>query len=343
MASTALWDPVPWMTGGGAQHSTNLGRSVAYGAFGAQEGIVNALDCEVRELASPGAGVRIYSGTVAIQNRATGAFGEMYVGRLPAPGGAERVDIAATTAGGGRSDLIVARVENPFEEPGKWAIPSDKKVGPYIFTRVISNVPASTVSAKQLGLGQSMIALARIDIPASKSVITQAMIKDLRKMSAVKSKREMAVVAPTTRETLSSGSYANWPTTLNQTVDVPDWATRVNVRAIMAGLSYGQIAGTTGGLYNVFGGLRIQIGADTASPIFSEATAYNLQTTAGHDTATLMCAAPKLALPARFRGVTTQLRTEGFRYSNSVGELFSYDQSMLTIECEFYEEPASNA
>src|SRR4051812_43725829 len=148
------WDSVPWAVGGGAQHSSEVARLVTYIATGGQQGILNSTDLAVLPLLVPGAGVRVEPGAAVIVNKALNALNDSYVARLPSE------DVVTTNANGGaalRSDLVVARVENPFISGEPWALPSDVTVGPYIFTRVIQGVPANTITLDALNLGYTGI------------------------------------------------------------------------------------------------------------------------------------------------------------------------------------------
>lgn len=325
------WDSVPWMVGGGAHHSVNVARNVSYAAFGGREGIVNPPDLEVRELAVPGTSVRVLPGTCGILNRAAGARDEMYVGRLPVE---DTVAIAATTAGSGRSDLIVARVEDPHLAGEPWAAPADPETGPYIYTRVISNVPASTTTAHELGLGHSMVALARIDLPPSTGTVTQDMIVDLRLMGQTRVHREFNLVAPSETETLTTSSFTNWPDEANFTLDVPEWATDVKVRAFLAGIKYGGDGDNNGSGWNVNGELRIQIGQQSGDANYSQATQYNMSVDSGRDRGVLMCGAPKMDIPLDLRGTRTTIRIEGKKISGSTA-LEADNKSMVSIDVEF--------
>lgn len=329
-----MWDPVPWMVGGGAEHSTNVARNVAYAAFGGNEGVVGGQDLEVRELAVPGTSVRVFPGTLAIKNRATGTRDEMYVGRKIS---AENVPIAGTNSTASRSDLIIARVENPHMPGEPWNVPPDSRVGPYIFTRVIAGVPAATKSVAELGLGYSAVALARIDLPPSTATVLQAHIKDLRNLSQPRNRREFNMIAPTVEKQLTSTAYVNWPSEGNMTVDIPTWATTAKVRAFLAGVGYGA-AGTNGGAgWNVTGYLRIQLGAS----IYSQGTFYNVSNDGGRSRSTLMAGAPNLPIPATMRGTTQTLRIEGTKNNGSTN-LLTDDKSMLSLEIEFVNAPESN-
>ncbi|SFN66030.1 hypothetical protein [Mycetocola miduiensis] len=231
-----MFDPVPWFVGGGAQHSPEVARLLAYAATGGVEGVITPTDLKVLPLAVPGGAVRALPGAALILNRAVGGAQQTYVSRMPTE---TQVGIAATGSGAGRSDLIVARVEDPFMAGEPWQDPSDPKVGPYVFLRVIPNVPADTTRLQSVNgyEGSSAITLARIDIPASTGTITAAMIKDVRGIAQPKSAMEAwSVVGPGANTDLPTS--AAWTTLASLTASgrIPEWATRAYANISVSGL-----------------------------------------------------------------------------------------------------------
>ena len=170
-------DGVPWAIGGGSEIDAEIGRLIAWKALNGQEGIFTAGDLHVDPLVVPGASIRVSPGACGILNRALGARSEAYIGRLPSE---DVIGINPTGGGSGRSDLVIARVENPYISGEPWAAPSDVAHGPYIFTRVIENVAPTVKSVHSLNLGYSAITLARVDIPPSTGTIIASYVKDLR-------------------------------------------------------------------------------------------------------------------------------------------------------------------
>lgn len=221
------WDRVPWFIGNGAEHSPELARLVLYASTGGAEGTIEAADLKVLPQAVAAGSVRISAGAALLLNRSAGGAQQTYGGRNPTE---ETVAISPTGSGGGRSDLVIARVEDPQYSP--WQAPADPVTGQYIFTRVIENVPAATTSAEDLNLGYPAIALARIDIPASTSAITAAMIKDVRKIARPRRLRTTLVKLPTAVTAVGT-AFAD--TLAFGNVDVPKWATQMILRGDVAG------------------------------------------------------------------------------------------------------------
>ena len=92
------WDSTPWFVGGGAHHSPEVARVLAYAASSGAEGIVTPEALRVRPLAVPGTSVRIAPGACLIVNRYPGGAWQTYVGRNPVE---HTVPITAAGAGGG--------------------------------------------------------------------------------------------------------------------------------------------------------------------------------------------------------------------------------------------------
>ena len=220
------WDRTPWMIGGNAIHSVNVGRLLAYAAFEGDEGIIGVGDLQVKAAAAPNGTVRVMPGACGIINRGLNINYEAYAARLPI---ADTVSIGATGSGAGRSDLVVAIVMNPYQDGEPWPDPPIADVNAataeFVKTMVIPNVAPGTRTVKSLNLGYSAIALARIDIPANTATITQAMIVDLRQMCSV---RQKIVTRSNHVTTLVGGTlpsaWARWPSEASAVVDIPEWA-----------------------------------------------------------------------------------------------------------------------
>ena len=225
------WDSVPWFVGGGAQHSPEVARLLAYAATSGAEGIVTPGDLKVAPLAIPGSSIRVLAGAALILNRAASGNQQTYVGRNPTE---DVVAIAPTGSGSGRSDLVVAQIRDPFMPGESWEDPDDPTVGPYIFTTVIPNVSQNTTKPPT---GVSGIALARLDIPANTATITSAHIKDLRKLAQPRSERQMFSTTHSGHLQLSDATtYRTWPNVTMQ-VEVPAWATYADLRVNISGIS----------------------------------------------------------------------------------------------------------
>lgn len=246
------FDPVPWLVGGGAEHSPEVGRLLAHVATGGASGVGGVSDLKVTSLPVAGGAVRIGAGACLIPNRYAGTNPQQsYVGRAPT---ATDVTITPTGSASGRSDLIVVRIDDP-QYGG--ATPADPKVGPYIRAEVISNVGPSA-SGVPSGITYPAIALARIDIPASTGTITQAMITDLRHLAQPRRDRHAFGYSSTQGwstgpvDPMNDFNAKVWPSGASWNVLVPSWATRATVRidvgnyAVKGGDSTGEIFAAIG-------------------------------------------------------------------------------------------------
>lgn len=221
-------------------HAASAARVQTFMACDGKEGVIGATDLRVLELSTPGTSIRVMPGSAAILNRALGGTGEAYAVKLPS---AENVAVTATGAGAGRSDLVIARVENPFLSGEPWT----NLDGPFTYARIIEGVSSSTTSVQALGLGYSAIPLARIDIPLSTATVTQSMIKNLR--STVGGGGGSEVITETniaqqyvTKTAVGTGkwnttatkllpantSFIDFPANANWSVPIPSWATHMD-------------------------------------------------------------------------------------------------------------------
>ena len=246
------FDSVPWFVGGGAEHSVEVARLLAYAATSGAAGVVAPADLKVSALPVAGTSVRVAVGGVVIPNLYPGGGQQTYIGRAPTT---TDIPVTATDSASGRTDLVIARVDDP--QYGAQA-PPDVTVGPYIRVAVIENVTPNT-STLPAGTAYPAIVLARITIPASTATITNAMITDLRKLANPRSIRTTFMSQPNpstipgTWDYLTETVYRNWPLAYVPTVEIPAWATHFNLVANMSGL------GHSGG--NKYGALKVALGS----------------------------------------------------------------------------------
>ncbi|MFJ5121955.1 hypothetical protein [Kitasatospora sp. NPDC088548] len=229
------WDSVPWFIEGSAEHSAQIARLLAYNSVGGAEGVIGPNDLRVRALAAPGQQVEVLTGACSILSRAAGAQYEAYAGRMIS---IDKIPITPTGPTG-RSDLIVARVENPYLLGETWAQPSTPATGPYIFTRVISGVPAGTTSIRQIRPNDSAITLARIDLPPNTSSVLPGHIKDLRKVARPRSEERAYTIIGYPEYSYidtTDSQWKAWPERANWAIDIPEWAVTATVTTNFSGM-----------------------------------------------------------------------------------------------------------
>ena len=312
-----MFDPVPWLIGGGALHSPETARNAIYISTQGAEGVTAPTGLRVAALSTPGTSIRVLPGSALVLNRSVGGGEQTYTVRA---GTETNVAIAAQGAGGTRYDLIVARVEDPWMAGTPWADPTDATVGPYVFPRVISNVPAGTTSLQQVAgyANDSGIALARIAVPASTATITDAMITDLRKVAQPKRQRDLYNTQPSAVSSLT-GTAADWTTQANRTIAVPAWASQVKVVGTLAGVVCRTAAavGNTSFMLGTLGGAGAALDMDL-------------------NTRATLVTSDTLAIPVAVRGTSVVLKLRGNR-SSGTGTIQTDTYSTVLWDVEFLE------
>jgi len=288
-----MWQPVPWFVAGGL-HSPEVARLLAYAATGGKEGVIEAGDCKVKALDIPATAVRVVPGGLAIRNRAAGAGGQSYFARNPED---EEVALTATGSGGPRTDLIIARIEDPQYSP--WETPADPEAGPYVFSRVIEGVPADTSRVQQLAghENDSADTLARVTRPASTGTVQAAHITDLRQLVQPRSHRILRAYQPVADNALNAVSPASesWPLSGGWSLAIPEWANRVVVVAQLAGISVAEPG--------VTGVIRIRLGDEgDADQMLSESTYYNMSNGGTDAQRIALVTGDELDVPSAYRG-----------------------------------------
>lgn len=233
------FEGVPWAIGGGAEVPVEAGRLVAYAATGGADGVAVSGDLKVLPLAVPGSSVRVMKGAAMMPSRAAGTEQQSYALRNL---GEDLVPITATGSGSGRTDMVIARIEDSSIAGEPWATPVDVVNGPYAFPRVLEGVPSSAIANNRAARdylrsqGFTAIPLAGITLPASTGTITSGMITDLRNLARPRSYGEPkypAVPYPITLSTV--GVDTTWPGG-GPTIDVPEWATHATARVLISGI-----------------------------------------------------------------------------------------------------------
>jgi hypothetical protein len=244
---------VPLFVGGGADNPVEHARMLNWGMFQGSEGILGSSDLQIQALATPGGSVQMNPGGYVVLARGLGQTYESYMGKY---GQAITIPIDPNNTGSARSDLIILRIEDNHVAGEPWPAPPSNDDGPYRNPVVVKGVPSTTRSVRDLGNSWSAITLARIDIPAFTSTITNAMIVSLRcKVGPPPPPVPPTTIPPvegaptpdnpevvyarilpqTTNPTVddftsgSIGAWRDWPVSAQWIVPVPKWATIAEV------------------------------------------------------------------------------------------------------------------
>jgi hypothetical protein len=315
----------PWVISDVVEVPLSVARLLAFIATAGKEGVVGPGDLQVRALGTPGSSVRIAKGAFAALNSFPSNDQQTYLGENDA-----EVTAAVTATGGTtRSDLVYVRINDTGQTGGGTSGPATivvaQGVSPTITTLAEHN---SSIAG---------IALARIDMPASTSIVQQSYITDLRKLVQPRRADIMRIANlpnGASQQTLTSTSFVNWPSEAAWQIDIPSWAVRAQVIGHIAG--YQIVEGTSPA--NVWGGLRVQMGT-----LFSATTEYNHSAPSGAgkiDAAASMVAAD-FYIPKADRGTKNRnLRLEGKRDGGTANtNIRAAWGTVVTIQVVFYESP----
>lgn len=306
--------PRPILTDG-ATHSAQQFRLLVSDLARDNEGITRGTDLKVSQLGTPGGAVQVASGTGVVRGRVQTYQGHYAVANV----GATNVNIAAT-GGAGRSDMVILRVEDPEYEGTL-----DPETDDINYFQVISNVSSSATAIPD---GRTGIPLARIDIPASTSTITDAMIVDIRKIANPRRQREQFVHSPTSTSTgisNSNGSYSYFSSEAGWSIAIPDWASKAVISIDVGQIKYS--------VAQFIGLLRATFGASLSlQPVVLD----DNQTAIRRNT---MFVADTLTIPDAYRGTTQLLRLQATGTTGNTGTVAVDSSTTFRYDVEFLEAP----
>lgn len=319
------WEGVPWMVAGG-QHSAEVGRLLAYSATAAGEGVIGAGDCKVVASAIPDGNIHINPGAVAMLNRFAGGAAQSYLARNV---GDEVKAMTPQGSSGARYDLVCLVVQDP-QYAGQPAPPSVPN-GPYVITKVYEDVPATTISLAEVDPNQTGYALARVKFDASDGTVNQADITDLRDLLQPRVKTVKKVFnALGANQALPAALGNVVPTGADMAVDIPKWATKVQIEARWSGVVF---TDTSSGAGYATGYARVDLGT-----IQSQTTQFRVDATASNKpvTQTIMVGDTK-DVDAAMRGTSQTLAPRLAKTSGTGMTAEATAYTTCVIEATFYE------
>lgn len=305
---------------GGVDIPPAVTRMLAYVASGGAEGVAEPGGLKVAPLATPGTSVRVLPGAAVVRNRYAGGSIQSYiVGETTQA----TVPIAATGSGGGRTDLVIARVEDP-QYAGST---------PGARFEVVQGVPPGSGAEYAAALPYPALALARVTLPASTGTVQASHITDLRQVAQPRRAsvvRMGGAIGATVNKPLTASAGAVWPG-INVTVDIPAWATHMSVIATIASIGYqnGSVTGT----------LAVRAGAAGASQWRSSNTTYDLDVAVGDGARTTLVIGGDDRIDPALRGTIVEVAVEGSRlaYTGS-GALITRPGTHVVYQIEFREQ-----
>jgi hypothetical protein len=301
----------PLLTHGGT-HAARAFRMMVRDLARGSQGVTEGDDLKVKQLATPGAGVRVVDGSAVVRGAAwgQGSYTQYNVGEAAVP--------LAPTGASARSDLVCLRVEDPEYEGTR--DPESDEIG---YFHVVSNVSATATTTPS---GMTAVPLARVDIPANTSVITDSMITDVRRIANPRRERRLYTAFPGSLSTLkySDNKWHTWPAAARWSVPVPSWATTARLVTTFAGLRLTR-ADVYARMQNVLGGT-----------VFGQDTGIDDDQGSGTRRSTVVLA-DSVTIPAAMRGTTQTLYMQTYMSKSESGDLSVDAATSLVADIEFTE------
>lgn len=331
---------VPWGIGGGqAILQAEVARYIAFYGLGGLEGVMGKDHLAPRQRATPGAGIRLLPGGLAVVNRTPGAENQSYIDLAPSE---VLVDLDSTT-GAARTDLVMIRVEDPYVSGNSWPVPSDVQDGPYINPFVQYGVPSDIQTVEALGFDWSAIPVCRVTRPPTTATILDSHITDLRTLinpltggiqpspGAYSERAEFtdikagpAIPNPAII-TAAQSSFFDWPPEATWSVKIPNWATYLELDVEIKG------AHVLDGSF--WGDLRPVIGGVAQGLIPIDTNKADLGETSEN-----LWVGGEYYIPPALRGTTTTIKIQG-RSNGEPGKLQSYWYTRTVARFKFKQTP----
>lgn len=318
----------PWAVDG-ARTGASLARIAARASTGGRSGVVSPSDLQVVPLAVNGNGVRITSGNGVVLNWYQSDPDEAYVVSNPSTHTVLPADMPPAVPQTGYYLVCVVVGDPAFDQSEHPFMPSTpiapEDAPDYEYVRIVI-VPctAGTTSFEQLGYNYPAYALARLEVPPNTTTITSPMIVDLRELAVPRSDHKTVMVQPSPDLALSATSFATW-TNLTPSVQVPRWATHVDIVLHIAGALHLDP--------ETQGSIRLRLG-DVIGPnttyVFDDSTGAS-----GGERVQLLA-----ALSGRvdhLAGTTQSLYLEGFKDPTYTGYLTTYAGQTHIYDINFVE------
>lgn len=302
----------------------NFLRLMLQGTTLGSQGTVGHLDCQVNATGPATSGIIIGAGSVVVLGQEVANQGSYYGYNL----GNDTTLTIAATGGSARSDMVVVRAEDPTWSGSSWGNPAS---GQILFPRVISNVGSGATTVPG---GYSAIPLARIDMPASTSVVQQSYIHDLR--SVCNPQRQIqayAAAGPGSQQNATTGTVQiQWPPGATWAVQIPSFATlAVLFFQVNEALFLNVGNGTARGF------IWVAIGPTVSSPVLiTPLTLYSTQDPGRHTIA----GAAQVAIPPSIRGTTQNFSFAQYADGTNTGNLAASEGTSSFLLVEFVQQAA---
>ena len=313
-----------------------LARRAQFSATGGNEGITQKPDLKVSQLAVPGSGLLIAAGVGSILNRYQATVNETYVVSNPSSHTVPRARCRGPARRRGRSSSPWWSAIRTSTRPATHGCPPlcRRQVETFEYVRVTLIEVAS--GATSLNVNYPALALARIDIPAGATSITNAMITDLRKLAQPRQWSDLKMSPADTWTTpyryVPTVAYDDWGAAeYAPSVVVPSWASRALVICSLNGVVLNDNS------VNIVGSIRIKLGStigsrsgfDFETQVGGGAELINLQTASEFDVTAVA-------------GTTVPIRLNAYQWGpaspTDTQKLAIRSGSQMIFDIRFFEE-----
>lgn len=318
----------------GAQSSARIARLMHQSGTASGNGVVDTGHLQVLPLEVPGGGVRILAGGATVLGAEQEFQGSYFAYNV----GTDTVSISPTGSGGGRTDMIVLRVEDPNIDGTPWS--HDVTTDPVYYFRVIEGV---SPTATEPPPGMTAVALARVNIPASTGTITAGMITDIRQSANPRRHRELRTQVGQGLEDGrfdmldAKSGYERWPQH-EWFVTIPTWATQAQIIGQWMNTWYPGPSQLTG--RDALGWVRVGLRGndDDIASVYTQSVMYNANpTNVNNGYRVNIGNAGQVNIPASMRGQTVIVRMYGLAHEDSVHYLVADGWSNFSVDIEFRE------
>jgi hypothetical protein len=317
----------PWAVDG-ARSTAALARQAVYASGAKESGIVKPGDLKVLPLAVPGAGLRVTAGAATILNWYQTSPSEAYTVSNPSVHTVLSASMPAPVPAVSYYLVCVVVGDPEFNQSGHPFMPSDiapEEAADFEYVRVVI-VPCSagTTKFEELGLDYPAYALARLEVPANTSTITDTMIVDLRTLSQVRQERMILTQNIDQGIDITSATYNVVTPQFSPVIAIPSWCTRLDVTAAINGISHLDPA--------VVGNIALQLGGVQGWTIY-----YEMEDTSSLGERVNFQLGWSLIIPDGWAGTSKQLGIVANRTGGG-GSLQVYAGTSVIYDIQFTEQ-----
>lgn len=240
MALNNIRNPALFMSGG---HSDfEVARLGVRAMTGNAEGVVEATTLKATANGSTPNLVTLAGGAGALVRGRDNVYqGTYFLGTT----GATTVAVPTNNTSGTVRYMVMARVQDPLYDPTSTKTPD--------VDAAYAHIETCAAGATTVPPAYSAIPICRIDLPAGASVVTQAMITDLRFLAQPRRQRQLYTLFPSASDAVAQiNIWGTWPgASIVTGVVIPPWAGHA---IVICDVLSARAAG------NVIGALRVNLG-----------------------------------------------------------------------------------